>query len=225
MKGIVDRHFFYDDQSDDGTEKLAEIAGCEVFVRLDSAPSFMEDEGAFRGDAWKAFEYVMEPQDGDWVLVIDCDEVLVSYYSSEPLSVRETVDQAIRDARSPLMLEIPEVFGFGESEPLVRIDRLWGTIHAPRLFPYRPHGQYYQGGLGSPAVPSYAMMSHTPCDTLAIMHYGYASEEDQLAKYGRYGSREGHSNAHVESIVAPDKTLTPWKWPYVEEMRTWKRST
>jgi hypothetical protein len=57
------------------------------------------------------------------------------------------------------------------------------------------------------------------------MHYGYATEDDQKAKHERYTGRNGHLNAHVESIVAEDKELVPWKWPYVETMRAWKKQS
>lgn len=227
MKNIIDEHFFYDDQSDDGTEKLAEAAGCKVVVRPDDVSPFSQDEGLFRGAAWAAFEKTMDPQLGDWVLVIDCDEVLISCNSVDPVEVKHTIDCfiSLSEGRS-IMLMIPEIFGFDDDGvPLHRVDRLWPTIHAPRLFPYHQDGHYTAGEVGVPAVPSYVM--HTDqwvaAGEVTIMHYGYSCEEDQKIKYQRYAGRIGHSNDHIESILAPDKELVRWTGPFVESMSKWKQ--
>lgn len=227
MKEIVDDHFFFDDQSDDGTEKLAAIAGCEVRVRSANVPGFSLNEGMFRNEAWRMFEIVMEPRIGDWVLVIDCDEFLVSRLGGRD-RIRQDVEMAILNAGGSraINLDIPEVFGVSEEgTPLVRQDRLWGTIHAPRLFAYQPGGQYFHGPVGVPAVPSYVMsgVQWGGAPQLALMHYGYAREVDQQAKYERYNGRAGHGDAHVQSIISPDKELT--RWPYHSPSLLAKQST
>lgn len=223
MVPMFDTHFFFDDQSEDDTANVAREAGCVVLRRPDGCPSFLEDEGLFREHAWHTFESVVQPTSDDFVLVVDCDEVLVSWTSSDPATVRQYIEHfsgfAPLDAFD---LYIPEVFGFDEDGcPLVRMDRLWNTIHAPRLFRYRPGGSY-SSGLGAPAVPHYVMMQMGKWgqpSQLSLMHYGYAQASDQAYKYGRYNGQGGHSNEHVQSIVAQDKELIRWDLPYVEEMR------
>ena len=220
MRGLLDQHFFYDDQSTDGTFAVANVLGCITWRRTDDVPSFVENEGAFRGGAWKAIEQWMRPEDGDWILVIDCDEVLVCTLAYEWKSCLHALCSMADKWAVGIDLNIPEVFGFDDDGcPLVRRDLLWGTIHAPRLFRYRPGGTYPPYGFGSPAVPSYVMGGHWEnTDQIQIMHYGYAREEDQLTKYERYSGQSGHSSAHVESIVANNRSLERWKTGYVEEM-------
>ena len=233
MGEVLDRHFFYDDQSTDRTPYIvAEYSHAILERRPNGVPSFVENEGAFRGAAWEAFEWHMQPEPGDYVLVIDCDEVLVStrlvdfnilkygVAACTRQRLKYVIDQAIN---RPINLNIPEVFGFdAEGYPLIRTDRLWNTIHAPRLFPYRPSGHYFIGakGFGVPAVPNYVMAGGWySTDDLALMHYGYAREEDQKLKFERYSGQLGHSNAHVESIAAADKTLATWGLAHVKEMQ------
>lgn len=222
MHGIVDNHFFFDDRSDDETVSIAEEY-CVVEVRSALDPGFIFNEGAFRGLAWSAFEDAMHPEVGDWVLVIDCDEVLVS--NRQYLGIANSHHESLRDAvrrsgRIAIDLAIPEVFGYdGNNYPLVRTDQLWGTIHAPRLFAYMPGGSYFHGSYGVPAVPNYVQKGPwDSTDLISLMHYGYADSRDQLAKYQRYRGNDGHSNRHVESIISSAMVLEPWHKPFVREM-------
>jgi hypothetical protein len=230
MKTVLDRHFFYDDWSTDNTPVIAKAAGCRVFPRAETTPSFLENEGAFRAGAWEAFELCMNPQPNDWVLVIDCDEVLVTTIhdaecSNNVLGLRTKawLLHNVVDDLVGIDLNIPEVFGYDpHGRPLERTDKLWGTIHAPRLFQYRPGGSYVLGDFGVPAVPSYVMGGRWGnTDVLALMHYGYASRRDQENKYARYVGKVGHSNNHVDSIMDIEKKLVPWQGPYVEAMKPW----
>lgn len=234
MHGVVDEHFFYDDQSDDRTASIANRAGCCVHIRNDQTPSFTENEGAFREDAWIGFERSMNPQIGDWVLVIDCDEVLVATSANEEANTLVDVTRAWLQFTTSshrhvaaIDLNIPEIWGVQEDgRPIQRIDKLWNTIHAPRLFQYRIDGRYFHGDFGVPAVPQYVQQSQWGnTDALALMHYGYAARSDQKSKYARYTGRLGHSNNHVESIMDPlsEQQLVSWEGPYVKGMSSWSR--
>lgn len=230
--GIVDKHFFFDDQSTDQTPYLvAEYSQAYLVRRSDNEASFEENEGALRGAAWHSFESFCNPQPGDWVLVIDCDEVLVSWTTEDPATVRQHIEDEIRITfRVAIDLNIPEVFGFsGTGVPLVRSDGEWGRIHAPRLFSYLPGGSYPSGKVGAPAVPDYVMSAigaWSQTERLDLMHYGYARQRDQQIKYERYNGQHGHGNAHVQSIITEDKVLESWVRPYVEGMReAWAQST
>lgn len=211
----VDRSFFFDDWSDDDSRMAAQIAGAVVFPRPPDVPSFVENEGLFRGGAWAAFEKYMQPEVGDWVLVIDCDEFIVStqYPESRIKDVLYHLAAAATDlGLLAVDLMIQEVFGFADEKPLIRVDGLWGTIHAPRFFAYHPGGQYPPVGYGVPAVPNYVMGARWSNTVLAtILHYGYAREADQVAKHARYVGQRGHSDQHVASIIDTEKTLIPWE--------------
>jgi len=227
-KDIFDEHFFYDDGSTDETPFIAHEFNCSGYHRPNDVPSFLKNEGQFREAAWQTFEQTVKPKPGDWVLVTDCDEVLVSEYGDDPHTVRVITERVIKAAGNHIAvnLNIPEVFGFTENgTPLVRTDRLWGTIHAPRLFAYRPNARYHHGEFGVPAVPSYVMSGPWyGTDHLALMHFGYADPNDQKIKYARYNGKTGHANQHVQSIVSPDKTLAKWTWPFPRTMRIeWNR--
>lgn len=222
--GIFDDVFYFDDGSDDESVEIAHDLNCTVYERPPTTPTFLDNEGMFRAEAWMRFEELCQPAPGDWVLINDCDEVLVSWYGSDEVSVRLTLEKvcAAASGHPAVMLEIPEVWGFDEDGcPLIRMDGLWNTIHAPRLVAYRPGGQYVAGDLGVPAVPSYAQRGPWfGTDTLRLMHYGYAAPQDAGIKYERYTGRTGHGNAHVESIISLSKELVRWDWPYLSSMET-----
>ena len=223
MSGLLDHHFFYDDASTDDTFDIARKY-CSTWIRQPDVPSFVESEGAFRADAWRCMETYMGPQLGDWIIVIDCDEVLVCTLPYEWRSCLHLLCESAPSNVVAIDLAIPEVFGIDiDGCPLIREDRLWGTIHAPRLCRYFPGAQYYGGpGFGVPAVPSYVMGGPwESTDQIQLMHYGYARREDQSLKYERYSSDNGHSNAHVQSIIAEDRSLVRWKTGYVKSMSEW----
>jgi hypothetical protein len=213
----TDVHFFYDDRSDDETYNIAFRSRCITYRRSLGSPSFAENEGEFRGRAWQAFEAVCTPREGDWVLVIDCDEMLVG----DGRPVGEALDDVLCSVeKGAVDLNIPEVFGFdSDGCPLVRVDGLWGTIHAPRLFTYRSGGSYFPGKVGVPAVPSYVMAAHWESTSLiSLMHFGYAKEIDQIIKFNRYFNQPGHLEAHVKSIMTDQKQLVRWEYPLVGNM-------
>jgi len=223
-QGLFDGVFFYDDQSDDETTPYiaSTVMNCSGAYRPDDVPSFKENEGAFRGAAWSAFEEIVVPQLGDWICVVDCDEVLVGDESANPSEIRTVLERVIHAAGSMVAVDlaIPEVFGYDtDGCPLIRTDGFWGAIHAPRLFAYRPGGQYFQGDFGVPAVPNYVMGGRWfSTEAIWLMHYGYASVDDQAAKYERYTGHNGHSNAHVESIIG-QMNVRRWEGPYLSSMR------
>jgi Glycosyl transferase family 2 len=220
---MLDDVFFYDDQSDDETPHIVTEMNCTTRTRPNEVPSFVDSEGAFRAAAWEALEEDLMPRPGDWVLVVDCDECLVSDYGAAPGDVRDTMEKVITAAgmHAGVMLTIPEVWGWDmDLAPVIRTDGFWDTIHAPRLFPYRPGAQFFQGTqYGVPSVPSYVMAGPWfGTDLLSLMHYGYADESDQIAKYARYSGRSGHSDQHVESIISPIKQYGRWQGPFNPEM-------
>lgn len=214
MRPFLDGIFVFDDQSTDGSELIASRLGCEVVVRDDSIPSFLEHEGQFRMAAWRAFEEKMKPKFGDWVLAFDADEFLVCTSGN----VRQHLVSAINDACDSVgvLLPFPEIFGVQHGVPMVRVDGLWGSIRGSRLFKYLPDAKWRDKPMGCGSEPTYVTwqgLSHRN-HNLHVLHYGYARQTDVRAKYERYSSLldHGHADAHIASIIS-SPTLVPWHGP------------
>ena len=163
-------HFFYDDQSTDNTALIAQEYAT-VRVRDNSLPSFAEDEGMFRQSAWIMFEAEMNPQEGDWILVIDCDEALVG---SPDWTIRGSlVDVCESTFPGPVCLAFHEVFGStGSGVPLVRVDGFWGDRFCPTSF-HISAGRYIharQGGGTSGAVICHGRPEPLAADRCNIRH-------------------------------------------------------
>jgi hypothetical protein len=217
-EGAFDGHFFYDDQSSDRTLELAETAGCTAVSRPPDVPSFLEHEGQFRQHAWFALEEALKPTEDDWILSIDCDEILLT--AGKPDEVLHTVC-GNAGANVALLVTIPEAFNFevtadGREIPLVRTDGYWGTIRGTRLFRYRQGGVFSGKPMGSGSEPQYATRGpYQPAVGLWLMHLGYARRDDQIAKHARYSAlmEHGHNDRHVQSIIETP-TLVPWEGPW-----------
>jgi glycosyltransferase involved in cell wall biosynthesis len=69
----VDEIVFTDDCSEDNTAK---IAADYAHVYKTSEPTFAVHEGRLRTTAWSNLEKHANP--GDWIIAIDCDEMLYS---------------------------------------------------------------------------------------------------------------------------------------------------
>ncbi len=193
----------YDDRSTDDTVFIAIARGAVVTTRSPMVSSFVEHEGRFRQAAWHAFEHALCPQDGDWVLAVDCDEFLVA-----PGDVTEAVAGSIAAAESmwasAVRLPIPEVFEVRSDGPHVRKDGYWDTQSAPRLFRYRRGGSFEPKVMACGSQPTYVDRGFAiESQGLALAHYGYATAVDRRAKYDRYMAmaNHGHNPAHIQSIL------------------------
>jgi hypothetical protein len=214
--------FVYDDQSTDGTAEIAREVGCQVVVRPDDVPSFLEHEGHFRQAAWGAFEQTMRPKAGSWLLIVDADECLVTVGSG---CVRCEVNQAIQAAEAAghlsVLVPVPEIFGMQDGVPLVRTDGLWPTVAGTILCKYIPNAVYRDKPMGCGREPVAVTTNFSrQAFGLHLLHFGYARERDQIEKHARYTalSDHGHHDGHVQSIVGT-KTLKRWDGPVPEMLR------
>jgi hypothetical protein len=212
---VVDAHFFLDDQSSDSTIDVAS-RWCRTVVRPRGVPSFLEHEGQFRQFAYDRFVEFLNPSVGDWVLAIDCDEMLVS--DVDPHEIRAGLDQAIALAgqMNAIVMPVLECFGFdNDGTPLCRTDGYWGGIKGTRLYRWQPGGVFANKRMGSGSEPTYAVRppQSTNNNGVSIMHFGYADPADVQAKYARYnGTEHGHNDRHIQSIIAKP-TLERWHYP------------
>lgn len=212
---FCDEIHVYDDRSTDDTVEIAEDAGAIVTVRPERMPSFLTHEGNFRQAAWKDFQSKVDATYDDWVLAFDADEFLATPNESERDALERLVQMSRVEKAISWKLRVDEIFGVDEEgTPLRRTDGYWSNISAVRFFKYRPVSQFANRPMASGSVPTYALLD--PADAtnmpVGILHYGYVRPEDRDAKYQRYTSvlRNGHSSAHVKSIVM-EPTLVPLK--------------
>lgn len=212
LRPVVDELFVFDDGSSDTTVRIAEHRGCTVASRHPSGPPFMVHEGKFRQMAWEVFEQAIEPEPGDWVLSVDADEIVLAVGDARELLL-ETAAASNNLGELGRRVRIPEVFDVRDGVPYVRLDGWWGNLSGPRFFAYRPDGVFADRAMGSGSEPQYVRsLIGDFVEGFWLLHLGYASRVDRVAKYRRYSDRGGHNDKHVASILK-DPELVPWSGP------------
>lgn len=203
IASIADEVVFTDDCSTDNTPFIAARAGADV-LKLEE-PMFTEDEGRLRSIAWEHLCEVAKP--GDWILAIDCDEIL---YGTEQL--KGGLEQTAYD-----VLGITFYHMWNDTQ--YRTDKLWAPVTSSRLFRFFEGGEFRNRKLACGSEPTYVQelirrgrfLPNTP---LRMKHLGYVRDEDKIAKYQRYMELDGgayHNRAHLESILDPNPTLVDWE--------------
>jgi hypothetical protein len=215
LASLVDDIHVYDDRSDDGTYEYLQRAGVAVEQRPQSAVSFRENEGRFRGGAWQRLDARLRPRSRDWILCVDADEFVVPAIT-DATSGRTDLQTAITNARlsgqQAVSFVVAEIFGFGDDGwPAQRIDGFWGSIRACRLVAWRSGG-YFPPRNSAGSVPESWHHGYDPVRGLQILHLGYARQEDRVAKTQRYLASSSHNLGHVMSIL-DTPTLVPWDGP------------
>lgn len=205
----------YDDRSDDAIEAYADKLGTSFLRRPSTMPSFRNNEGDFRWAGWMAMERAHRPRQGDWVLAVDADELLVTNQAGcgadeVRLLLADAIGEAEEYDRSSISFEVAEVFGFDDMGwPLVRTDGYWGGITACRLAKWQPQGVFASRKEGGGSLPSAWPRAIDTHKHLELLHLGYARPEDRIAKHARYRNGTGHNPRHVASILGrPD--LSYW---------------
>lgn len=199
----VDMVVFTDDNSDDNTPDVAHAHGAIVY---DGGPvRWEENEGAFRQHAWRNLEN--HAAEGDWIIVVDCDEILFGGQYLPALTKQNDYD----------VLGI--TFFHMWDEHHYRVDGAWGPTVSSRMFRYYPGGRYNLRALACGAEPTYVQdlirnhrfLINTP---LKMQHLGYMKREDHQMKYERYmrlDSGNYHSLKHLESILEENPQLVKWE--------------
>jgi hypothetical protein len=205
----------YDDQSTDDTVAYVQGLGLNVRSRPEAIPSFHENEGVFRWAAWQYMERTFRPRDGDWVLVLDADELLLSNRAGGDadlvrLQLLEAIGLAEDAGQSTVTFKVAEAFDFnGMGWPLVRVDGFWGGITACRLARWKCQGVFEPHREGGDSLPTSWPRAPESDMQLEILHLGYARSEDRAVKYERYRAGTGHNPRHVQSIIEQPK-VTHW---------------
>lgn len=203
LNEIVDKIVFTDDYSTDATPIIAEMYGATVYSNSDY-PLFVEDESVLRTRAWKNLENHAQP--GDWILCIDCDELLYGADNLSPL-----LDQTSYD-----VLGITFFHMWNETQ--YRVDKAWAPNRSHRLFRYYQGGEFNKRKMACGSEPTYVTelirQGRVFWKTgLCMKHLGYIRESDKIAKYKRYMELDAgtyHARAHLESILDMKPTLVDW---------------
>jgi glycosyltransferase involved in cell wall biosynthesis len=199
----VDKIIFTDDCSDDNT---AEIASKYAEVFKTDKTLFTENEGNLRSNAWRNLEKFAK--EGDWVVAIDCDEML---YQDRDLDLKHVLDQSPYDV-------VNVRFYHMWNETQYRVDKLWAPNNSSRIFRYRDHGTFFDKKLACGSEPTYVVewvrqRNYFLHSGLMMQHLGYVRDEDKVSKYNRYISidkGEFHNLQHIESIMDTNFVLVNW---------------
>ena len=194
----LDGIMIVDDQSTDETAAIASEYG-HVEIRPDDVPSFLENESAFREFSWLQLEKNFHPTQHDWILSIDADEFIIADHPRDDLlDLTELADIGVN-------IRIPELWSL--NPPQIRVDGFWNKNMSPRFFRYIPGGCFSGKRMGCPPYPTYVKPGAVS-ENLEILHVGYACSDDVQVKYSRYSMiKEGHSSAHINSIISTPKLI------------------
>lgn len=199
----------YDDRSTDDTPNICSKFGY-VTERPEDAPSFLEDEGQFRQDAWRHMEETVLPSEDDWVFALDADEFLVGTLNRwDPKDgLRLLINASVELNRESVPIPVPEVWEHVVT-PMVRTDGYWAKNKNERLVRYR-RGATFREGMGSGSVPESKRKTLNSVYAVSLLHYGYTIDGAAEAKYELYSKNPGrHNPKHIESIVATPE-LSEW---------------
>lgn len=199
----VDKIIFTDDCSDDNT---AEIASKYAEVFQTSQTLFTENEGHLRSLAWKNLEKFAK--EGDWILAVDCDEMLYHENGEEIKSVLQKSPYDVVNIR----------FYHMWNETQFRVDKAWAPTNSSRMFRYRENGSFIDRKLACGSEPTYVVQSVMSSNYwvhsgLMMKHLGYVKDEDKISKHQRYMSLdkgEFHNLNHIQSIIDLNPVLMKW---------------
>ncbi len=147
------------------------------------------------------FNRCVVPEDPDWVICVDADEVLDKRFT------REKAEELAQ--RGEIAYEFYCVQLWND-EKHMRIDGLWGNFYNVRYFKLVKGAKagYKQTPLHCGLAPVYAYRWRTPCEFF-FKHYGYIKEEDRKKKVARYNKYDPNaaykSSEYYDSILDKGK--------------------
>lgn len=160
-----------------------------------------DHEGQTRQEAWEWMEREMQPEENDFIALLDADEAVVEHQR-----IRRVADE---NPGKVIGFTFHEMWSHNE----FRIDRLWKPYPGYILVPYRKGGSIRDRPIACGREPMYVRNIQRVSQTIAnLLHYGYAHEYDRLLKHDRYMKLDGgryHNADHIKSILYPP-TLKEW---------------
>lgn len=206
LSNQVDQIIFTDDCSDDDTLSIAKKY-CVTYRTPE--PLFSKHEGQLRAHAWGNLSE--HAKVGDWVIAIDCDEMLYQKNDLTSLSVKDTLGKSEFD-----VVNVKFYHMWNESQ--YRQDKLWAPNNSSRIFRFKENGGFLNKKLACGSEPSYVtdwirQRNYWLNSGFIMKHLGYQKDEDKALKYERYSTLdrgEFHSLKHIESIIDKNPTLIGW---------------
>lgn len=202
----VDKIIFTDDCSTDNTVKLAKKY-CEVYST--NEPLFSKHEGQLRAFAWANLS--QHASLGDWIIAIDCDEMLYNSADINSLDIKNVLSRSEYDV-------VNVRFYHMWNETQYRVDKLWVPNNSSRIFRFKEDGAFLDKKLACGSEPTYVnhwlrQRNYWLHSGLAMQHLGYVKDEDKISKYERYATLDGgqfHAINHINSIIDKNPTLINW---------------
>lgn len=199
----VDKIIFTDDCSTDNTPEIASKYA-EVFSTPE--PMFTVHEGRLRAFAWSNLQQFAEV--GDWILAIDCDEML---YHVDDLDLKSVLSKSEFDV-------VNVRFYHMWNETHYRVDKLWSPNNSSRIFRFKDNAGFNNKALACGSEPTYVPQlirarNYWVHSGLVMQHLGYIRDEDKQSKYERYSTLDGgqfHNLNHINSIIDPNPVLIQW---------------
>jgi len=206
VKNQVDKIIFTDDCSTDNTAEIA-AQYAEVYVNKESL--FATNEGLLRANAWKNLE--QHASEGDWVIAIDCDEMLYDINNLSSNDIRVVLDKSPFD-----VVNVRFYHMWNRSQ--YRVDKLWAPNNSSRIFRFKTDGQFLDRKLACGSEPTYVIedikrRNYWLNSGLIMQHLGYVNDDDKQNKYMRYmnlDKGEFHNIKHIESIIDANPILINW---------------
>lgn len=203
LSSQVDKIIFTDDCSDDNT---VEIASKYAEVFHSPEPLFRVHEGKLRAFAWSNLEKFASI--GDWVVAIDCDEML---HHVNGLPIRDVLAQSPND-----VVNVRFYHMWNHSQ--YRVDKLWAPNNSSRIFRFVPNGGFADRQLACGSEPTYVVdwvrqRNWWLNSGLVMQHLGYVKDSDKKDKYSRYSEIDGgkfHNANHINSILDENPVLIDW---------------
>ena len=206
LSNQVDGIIFTDDCSDDDTLKIASQY-CKTYQTPE--PLFAKHEGQLRAFAWGNLSE--HAKVGDWIVAIDCDEMLYRKDDLENLNIKEILNRSEFDV-------VNVKFYHMWNETQYRQDKLWAPGNSSRIFRFKENGGFLNRRLACGSEPSYVLdwirqRNYWLNSGLIMKHMGYQRDEDKNIKYQRYSTLDGgefHNIKHIESIIDQNPALISW---------------
>lgn len=206
LSNQVDEIVFTDDCSEDNT---AEIAANYANVYKTPKRMFNVHEGRLRRYAWLNLEN--HASEGDWIIAIDCDEMLYDINNIDALDVKSILNKSEKDV-------VNVRFYHMWNQTQYRVDKLWAPTNSSRIFRYLNGGTFFDRELACGSEPTYVLNMLKQNNFwinsgLIMKHLGYVYDEDKKSKYERYSQLDGgkfHNINHINSIVDENPVLIDW---------------
>lgn len=206
LSAQVDEIVFTDDCSEDNTYSIASNF-CHVYKTPE--PTFKVHEGRLRTLAWQNLSNHANP--GDWIIAIDCDEMLFNKDDLSDLSVKKILNKSENDV---VNVRFYHMWNYTQ----YRVDKLWTPNNSSRIFRFISGGSFADRALACGSEPTYVVdwirqKNYWVNSGLIMKHLGYIIDEDKKKKYERYSQLDGgkfHQINHINSILDQNPVLINW---------------